>query len=364
MADTTLFRINNILTAAISLLTAMYLLPFVPHLLDGTDKLYLEATTSRRLIENIYPPTVRERLIKRDIVEGGECRDSEEISDDHHEGRREIKKMKGAISSMQDFIRRRRSRASLTELKGEEFDSAAPIADDFKETSIMFADISNFTYWCSQHSALEVFRLLESIYFQFDKIAAEMNVFKLSTVGDCYIATTGVPFPRDDHAVVLAEFAQRCLKRGNQVLRELEKEHDMDGLQELDLRIGLHSGPCIAGILRGDKARFDVFGDTINRAARVEATGEPGRVHVSKETAKLLEKANMSDWLIPRGTMVEAKGLGQLETFWLKVPNDDGYESPIDISSPTELSEDCVEMVGRENILKKRMSADIALPMV
>ena len=67
--------------------------------------------------------------------------------------------------------------------------------------------------------------------------------------------------------------------------------------------------------------------------------------------------------LVPRGTMVEAKGLGQLETFWLKVSNDDGDESHIDIS-PTELSEDCVEMVGRENILKKRMSADISLPML
>jgi class 3 adenylate cyclase len=87
---------------------------------------------------------------------------------------------------------------------------------------------------------------------------------------------------------------------------------------DLRLRIGIHSGPVTAGVLRGDKARFDLFGDTINTAARIESTGKPDCIHLSWETAQLIQLAGKGDWLIPRKDAVKAKGKGELKTFWLR----------------------------------------------
>lgn len=84
------------------------------------------------------------------------------------------------------------------------------------------------------------------------------------------------------------------------------------------MRIGIHSGPVTAGVLRGDKARFDLFGDTINTAARIESTGKPNCIHLSLETARLIEKAGRGDWLESRKDSVKAKGKGELKTFWLR----------------------------------------------
>mmetsp|Transcript_25592 Transcript_25592/g.32714 ORF Transcript_25592/g.32714 Transcript_25592/m.32714 type:complete len:138 (-) Transcript_25592:108-521(-) len=105
-------------------------------------------------------------------------------------------------------------------------------------------------------------------------------------------------------------------------------------MSKLKIRIGIHSGPVTAGVLRGNKARFDLFGDTINTASRIESTGEPGRIHLSRETAELLEQSERGDWLVPRDKSVMAKGKGELKTFWLDhVPIDNGcvMEATVDI---------------------------------
>jgi class 3 adenylate cyclase len=188
------------------------------------------------------------------------------------------------IRRIQDFIRYKRNLISsvVADFK--------PIAASFPDTSIMFADISNFTFWSSLHSPNEVFTLLESLFSEFDKVAMEMEVFHLSTVGDCYIATTGVPYPREDHAIVLAQFSRRCRRKANEVLQKLREQSEITGISQLKIRIGIHSGPVLAGVLRGNN-RFDVFGDTMNTASRIESTGEPDRIHLSKDTAELLQKA-------------------------------------------------------------------------
>jgi class 3 adenylate cyclase len=185
----------------------------------------------------------------------------------------------------------------------------------------MFADVSNFTYWSSNHDPSQVFTLLESLFFEFDRIATEIDVFKLSTVGDCYIAAAGVPYPREDHAVVLSEFAEQCRRKANDVMKELSQRDGMEDVSQLSIRIGIHSGPVTAGVLRGEKARFDLFGDTINTAARIESTGKPNMVHLSSDTAELLRIAGKSDWFVPREKSVSAKGKGELKTFWLSILN-------------------------------------------
>ena len=100
---------------------------------------------------------------------------------------------------------------------------------------------------------------------------------------------------------------------------------DLDGslnTRELALRLGIHSGPCTAGVLRGDRARFQLFGDTVNTASRMESTGLPNKIQVSSETAKALlsekDSSSKKSWLIPREQKVHAKGKGQMETFWVE----------------------------------------------
>jgi class 3 adenylate cyclase len=99
--------------------------------------------------------------------------------------------------------------------------------------------------------------LLETIYHEFDLIAKNRRVFKVETVGDCYVAVAGLPDPRKDHAIVMARFARECLSTLSRLLRDLEKSLGPD-TADLAMRVGLHSGPVTAGVLRGDRARFQL----------------------------------------------------------------------------------------------------------
>jgi class 3 adenylate cyclase len=110
----------------------------------------------------------------------------------------------------------------------------------------------------------QVFILLETLYSAFDAIAARRGVFKIETIGDCYVAVTGLPKPQKHHAVIMARFAADCREKMNVLTRELEVTLGPD-TGDLKLRLGLHSGPVTAGVLRGQKARFQLFGDTGKR---------------------------------------------------------------------------------------------------
>lgn len=121
--------------------------------------------------------------------------------------------------------------------------------------------------------------------------------------------------------MVMAKFAGDCLESFELLVSELEVELGPD-TSSLGLRVGLHTGPVTAGVLRGERSRFQLFGDTVNTTARVESLGAAGRIHVSKETAEELEKWNMGHCLIRREDEVVAKGKGRLTTFWLSLPGD------------------------------------------
>lgn len=113
----------------------------------------------------------------------------------------------------------------------------------------------------------QVFTLLETIYGEFDAIAKKRRVFKVETVGDCYVAVCGLPDPRKDHAVVMARFARDCLYRMDKALKKLEVMLGPE-TTELGMRVGLHSGPVTAGVLRGERSRFQLFGDTVSTMSR------------------------------------------------------------------------------------------------
>lgn len=145
------------------------------------------------------------------------------------------------------------------------------------------------------------------MYHAFDEIARRRRVFKVETVGDCYVAVAGLPEPCVNHAQVMARFAFDCRYKMNELVKELEVTLGPD-TTELAIRIGLHSGPVTAGVLRGDRARFQLFGDTVNTTSRLESTGKPDKIHVSQECAELLIQGGKEHWLTLREDKVTAKG--------------------------------------------------------
>lgn len=181
----------------------------------------------------------------------------------------------------------------------------------------MFADIAGFTAWSSQRDPEAVFALLESVFEKFDTLARRLGVFKVETIGDCYMAVCGLPNKNQDHAVVAARFAYECISAMREITRELEVQLG-PGTASLGLRVGLHSGTVTGGVLRGEKARFQLFGDTVNTAARMESTGTPGRVQASQATANLIIQAGKRHWLNPRKQLVVAKGKGEMQTYFIK----------------------------------------------
>jgi class 3 adenylate cyclase len=192
-----------------------------------------------------------------------------------------------------------------------------PIADLFPETTIMFADLVGFTAWSSVREPAQVFTLLETVYHAFDMIAKQRRIFKVETVGDCYVAVAGLPEPRKDHAVAMVKFGQECLKKLGELTKRLEVELGPD-TGDLTVRVGIHSGPVTAGVLRGERSRFQLFGDTMNTAARMESTGLKDKIQIW-ETADLLIASGKNHCVKPRADIVEAKGKGRMQTYWVDI---------------------------------------------
>mmetsp|Transcript_42744 Transcript_42744/g.103121 ORF Transcript_42744/g.103121 Transcript_42744/m.103121 type:complete len:576 (+) Transcript_42744:1120-2847(+) len=212
-------------------------------------------------------------------------------------------------------------------LKDTDMYETKPIAELFPNTTVMFADLAGFTAWSSVREPSQVFTLLEAVYGAFDQIAKRRRVFKVETVGDCYVAVTGLPEPRKDHALAMARFAKECIDKFNDISKQLELTLGPD-TADLAVRAGIHSGPVTAGVLRGDKSRFQLFGATVNTAARVEATGMRNRVHMSSVTAQQLVDCGKEHWVKKRAEVVTAKGKGEMQTYWLVKPGDtDNFES-------------------------------------
>eukprot|EP00980_Cylindrotheca_fusiformis_P027750 scaffold22552_cov122-Cylindrotheca_fusiformis.AAC.1 len=203
----------------------------------------------------------------------------------------------------------------------------APLADLFPETTIMFADIVGFTAWASAREPVQVFILLETIYGGFDTNAYRHRVFKVETVGDCYVAVAGLPEPAMDHAVAVCRFACDCIKTMKDTTLKLEVTLGPD-TSDLKLRVGIHSGQVTAGVLRGERSRFQLFGDTMNTAARMESTSGQNRIQISQVTADLLVASGLSAWRAARKCKIFVKGKGEMQTYWLNTKAVKGSMSP------------------------------------
>jgi class 3 adenylate cyclase len=179
---------------------------------------------------------------------------------------------------------------------------AASIADACGAVTVLFADIVGFTQLSQRIPADELVTLLNQVFSAFDAIADELGLEKIKTIGDAYMLVGGAPAPRSDHATVVADAALR-MREAMSAFRA----HD------LKIRIGLHSGPVVAGVIGRRKLAYDLWGDTVNTASRMESHGEPDAIHVTEVTAALLRDAFALD---ERGT-IDVKGKGPMRTFWL-----------------------------------------------
>lgn len=124
--------------------------------------------------------------------------------------------------------------------------SSNQMADLFPNCTILFADVVGFTAWSSSREPQQVFILLQTIYNNFDQIAKRRRVFKVETIGDCYLAVTGLPDPQANHAVIMARFAYECRQKLKEVVRELSVTLG-PGTSDLSMKFGMHSGPVTAG---------------------------------------------------------------------------------------------------------------------
>lgn len=215
------------------------------------------------------------------------------------------------------------------------------IADLYPEATVLFADLAGFTSWSSTREPKDVFLLLESLYGAFDKIAARRVVFKIETIGDCYLAVTGVPRPQEKHALIMARFATECMAKMDSLVKTRLVGLLGPETANLKLRVGIHSGAVTAGVLRGARARFQLFGDTVNTASRMESNSIAGRIQCSESTAKLFMEAGKGEWLSEREGGVEAKGKGRLRTWWVKATflrrsassHDGSEKTPFDVGT-------------------------------
>jgi class 3 adenylate cyclase len=181
-----------------------------------------------------------------------------------------------------------------------------PIADNFSSVSVVFADVVGFTAMASVLSAEAVITLLSDLYSFFDELVTERGLEKIKTIGDSYMAVGGLPEPLPRHAELVVDLGLAMLggtKPGGQ-------------FEGLELRVGIHSGPVAGGVIGSRKFAYDVWGDTVNMAARLQQTGVPGRVHVSEHTCELVEGAFRCE---PRG-VVDLHGLGEVATYLVIEP--------------------------------------------
>jgi adenylate cyclase len=181
----------------------------------------------------------------------------------------------------------------------------ATIADQFGAASILFADIVDFTPLSGQLQPAEVVGLLDDLFTHFDLLAERYGVEKIKTIGDCYMVAAGVPTPRADHAQVMALLALD--------MREAMRSEHGVGHLGLELRIGVNSGPVVAGVIGRKRFLYDLWGDAVNMASRMESSGTPGQIQVTRATYELLRDEFE---LEPRGT-VPIKGKGDVETWYL-----------------------------------------------
>ena len=181
-------------------------------------------------------------------------------------------------------------------------DGERAIADAYPAVTVLFADIVGFTPLAARLPADEVVGLLGRLFARFDELVAERGLEKIKTIGDAYMAAGGLPEPSDDAAARVVDLGLAMIDAARQ---------EGEGIADLRLRVGVHSGPVIGGVIGHRKFAFDIWGETVNIASRLESQGIPGRVRVSAETWRSIEGVFAAE----RAGPIEIRGYGPLEAY-------------------------------------------------
>jgi adenylate cyclase len=179
------------------------------------------------------------------------------------------------------------------------------IADQFSSASILFADVVDFTPLAERLPPDEVVAVLDHLFSHFDELADRYGVEKIKTIGDCYMVAAGVPSPRPDHARVLALLALD--------LQAAMRSVDEVGHLGLELRTGINSGPVVAGVIGRKRFLYDLWGDAVNIASRMESHGTSGRIQITRATKELLG----DEFVCERRGTIPVKGKGEIEAWYL-----------------------------------------------
>ena len=246
--------IYSVSAVSILLLTALVFVIYDCLVQYRQAKVMTTATRSNAIVRSLFPSTVHDRLMKQAITTDTE----------QPEKRNRLLVMNPFATDPK--VSPQASAAAMDILSSSQVENAdEPIADLFPHVTVLFGDIAGFTSWSSQREPSQVFVLLESIYNAFDKIARRRKVFKVESIGDCYMAAAGLPTPQADHSLVMAKFARECLFAMSRVVKHLEVTLGPD-TAELGMRFGLHSGQVTAGVLRGERSRFQLFGGMLQHS--------------------------------------------------------------------------------------------------
>ena len=179
------------------------------------------------------------------------------------------------------------------------------IADAYASASIIFTDLVGFTAWSKGMPAMAVLTMLDELFGSFDQVAKELGVEKIKTMGDAYMAVCGLPMPNENHTQVMAELALG-------ILGKLEEFNRRNGT-EMKMRVGLHCGPVVAGVIGTSKFIYDLWGESVNMASRMESTGLPNQIQISQNFYEAVKDQYKTEL---RGE-ITVKGAGQVKTYIL-----------------------------------------------
>jgi adenylate cyclase len=180
------------------------------------------------------------------------------------------------------------------------------IGDHIADATILFADLVGFTSLSTRLSAVRLVNLLNVLFTDFDRLAMQHGLEKIKTIGDCYMVAGGLLEARSDHAAAVAEMALAILESVHRASRQLK--------EPLQIRIGMHAGPVIAGVIGTHKFIYDIWGDTVNTASRMESHGVADAINVSAEIYHRLQ----DDFIFESGGVVDLKGKGRSELYFLR----------------------------------------------
>ena len=180
------------------------------------------------------------------------------------------------------------------------------IAEEFSSASVLFADIVNFTPISASFDPLEVVEMLNELFSHFDELVDKHSVEKIQVAGDGYMVAAGVPTPRKDHAIVLAQLAL-------EMMQYVQREEFLGGRHAIEIRIGINSGPLIGGVIGRKKFVYALWGDMVNTASRMESHGASGKIQITRATYELVKDHFECEYI----GEITVKGKGSLEAWYL-----------------------------------------------